>query len=137
MSSAGSRRRVRVVLPVLATVAIVAPLTWMWLASMMPSAYSVMDMGYPDYGGAQPDLTMAGHAHHQSGHRSIPTRSITDLVADPSRPADVRIDLVARQQRPAGGPSFARYTLNGTSPGPEIRAIQGQLVEVHLRNESV
>ena len=137
MSSAGTRRRVRVVLPVLATVAIVAPLTWMWLASMMPSAYSIMDMGYADYGGVQPDLTMAGHDHHQLGHRSMPTRSITELVADPSRPADVRVDLVARQQQPTGGSSLARYTLNGTSPGPEIRAVQGQLVEVHLRNESV
>ena len=137
MSSAGTRRRARVVLPVLATVAIVAPLTWMWLASLMPPAYSVMDMGYPDYGGVQPDLAMAGHDHHQLGHRSMSTRSITELVADPSRPADVRVDLVARQQQPTGGPSLARYTLNGTSPGPEIRAVQGQLVEVHLRNESV
>ena len=125
MSSAGSRRRVRVVLPVLATVAIVAPLTWMWLASMMPSAYSVMDMGYPDYGGAQPDLTMAGHAHHQSGHRSIPTRSITDLVADPSRPADVRIDLVARQQPgrrsivcPVHAERHVAGTRNPCHPGP-------------------
>ena len=137
MSSAGTRRRVRVVLPVLATVAIVAPLTWMWLASLMPPTYSVMDMGYPDYGGVQPDLAMAGHDHHQLGHRSTSTRSITELVADPSRPADVRVDLVARQQQPTGGPSLARYTLNGTSPGPEIRAVQGQLVEVHLHNESV
>ena len=48
MSSAGTRRRVRVVLPVLATVAIVAPLTWMWLASLMPPTYSVMEMGYPE-----------------------------------------------------------------------------------------
>ena len=29
------------------------------------------------------------------------------------------------------------FTVNGTSPGPEIRARQGQLIEVHLRNESV
>jgi FtsP/CotA-like multicopper oxidase with cupredoxin domain len=29
------------------------------------------------------------------------------------------------------------YTLNGGSPGPEIRATQGQLVEVSLVNESV
>ena len=65
MSSAGTRRRARVILPVLATVAIVAPLTWMWLASLMPPAYSVMDMGYPDYGGVQSDLAMAGHDHHQ------------------------------------------------------------------------
>jgi FtsP/CotA-like multicopper oxidase with cupredoxin domain len=29
------------------------------------------------------------------------------------------------------------FTVNGTSPGPEIRATQGQLIEVQLRNESV
>jgi FtsP/CotA-like multicopper oxidase with cupredoxin domain len=36
-----------------------------------------------------------------------------------------------------GGRSIAGFTVNGTSPGPEIRAKQGQLIEVHLRNESV
>ena len=36
-----------------------------------------------------------------------------------------------------GGRSIAGFTVNGTSPGPEIRVRQGQLVEVHLRNESV
>jgi hypothetical protein len=46
------------------------------------------------------------------------------LVADPDRPADVRFDLVAREQ-------------NGTSPGPELRVRQGQLVEVRVHNASV
>jgi FtsP/CotA-like multicopper oxidase with cupredoxin domain len=127
-------RTLRVVLPILATAAIVVPLTWMWLASRMPSAYSVMSMGYPDYGGVQPSF--AEHPEHQSGHGSMPSRSITELIADPARAADVRVNLVAQQQ-PSGSKSLARYTLNGTSPGPEIRAIQGQLVEVHLHNESV
>ena len=36
-----------------------------------------------------------------------------------------------------GGRSIPGFTVNGTSPGPEIRARQGQLIEVHLRNESV
>ena len=137
MSSIKLPRTLRVALPFLATLAILAPLTWMWHASRLPAAYSVMDMGYPDYGGVQPDLSMAGHAHHQLGHPFVPRRSITDLIADPTRPADVRVDLVARQQQPTGGASLAQYTLNGTSPGPEIHAIRGQLVEVHLRNESV
>jgi FtsP/CotA-like multicopper oxidase with cupredoxin domain len=35
------------------------------------------------------------------------------------------------------GRSIPGFTVNGTSPGPEIRARQGQLIEVHLRNESV
>ena len=65
-------------------------------------------------------------------------RSITDLVADPARAADVRVVLVARQEvLTIGGRSIAGFTVNGTSPGPEIRARQGQLIEVQLRNESV
>jgi FtsP/CotA-like multicopper oxidase with cupredoxin domain len=63
---------------------------------------------------------------------------ITDLVADPARQADVRVDLVTRQEMlTIAGRSIAGFTVNGTSPGPEIRARQGQLIEVQLRNESV
>jgi FtsP/CotA-like multicopper oxidase with cupredoxin domain len=133
------RHRLRVVLPVLATVAIVAPLSLMWQTSRMPAVYSVMDMGDLDYGGGpEPDRSVAGHSHHESGHQVAQSQSITDLVVDPDRPADVRVDLVTRQQQlTVGGRSIAGYTVNGTSPGPEIRATQGELVEVRLRNESV
>ena len=52
--------------------------------------------------------------------------------------ADVRVDLVTRQETlTIGGRSVAGFTVNGTSPGPEIRARQGQLIEIHLRNDSV
>src|SRR5215207_3513053 len=142
-STAGIKRRLRVALPVLATLAIVAPLAWMWQASRMPAAYSVMEMGSLDYGGgAGLNPGLGGHGGHGEGnghdHHSGPARSITDLVADPRRPADVRVDLVTRQQElNIDGRSVAGFTVNGTSPGPEIRVIQGQLVEVHLRNESV
>jgi FtsP/CotA-like multicopper oxidase with cupredoxin domain len=128
---------------VLATVAIVAPLAWMWQASRMPAAYSVMEMGSLDYGGGGGlNPGVSGHSGHVEGnghdHHSGPARSITELVADPARPADVRVDLVTRQQELSiDGRSVAGFTVNGTSPGPEIRVIQGQLVEVHLRNESV
>jgi FtsP/CotA-like multicopper oxidase with cupredoxin domain len=141
--TSGSRRVLRVVLAILATAAIVAPLAWLWQASRVPGAYSVMDMGYLDYGGgAAPDHSggahggqMQGHVH---GHPSEPAHMINDLVADPTRPADVRVDLVTRQQMlTIGGRSISGFTVNGTSPGPEIRATQGQLIEVHLRNESV
>ena len=132
-----------VVLPVLATLAIVAPLAWMWQVSRMPAAYSVMEMGYLDYGGGvQPEPNGSGHGGHGEanvhGDHSGPARPITDLVADPARPADVRVDLVTRQEvLTIGGRSVAGFTVNGTSPGPEIRARQGQLIEIHLRNESV
>jgi len=142
MGAARIRRPLRVTLPVLATVAIVLPLAWMWQASRMPGAYSVMDMGYLDYGSTGLNPGAGGHSGHGEGnghdHYSGPVRSITDLVADPARPADVRVDLVTRQEvLTIGGRSIAGFTVNGTSPGPEIRAKQGQLIEVHLRNESV
>ena len=64
---------------------------------------------------------------------------MTALTADPDRPADVRVELVARQERfeVPGGRRIDGYTVNGTSPGPEIRARQGDLIEVEFVNESV
>jgi FtsP/CotA-like multicopper oxidase with cupredoxin domain len=72
-------------------------------------------------------------------HHELMGRSVADLVADPRRPADVRVDLTARRQRfrVGSGVEVEGYTLNGRSPGPVIRAVEGQLVEVRLTNESV
>jgi FtsP/CotA-like multicopper oxidase with cupredoxin domain len=138
----GSRQVLRIALPILATVAIVAPLAWLWQRSRVPAVYSVMDMGYLDYGGAPRDATGSGHGGHMQGHQqtdpSEPTRSVAEIVVDTARPADVRVDLVTRQQTlSVGGRSISGFTVNGMSPGPEIRVTQGQLIEVHLRNESV
>ena len=136
-----SRRALRVWVPVLATVAVVAPLAWFWQASRVPDSYSAMDMGYLDYGGGpQPDSSVAGHAGHdgaspRAGHA---LRPITELVPDPNRPADVRVELTAAEAPlDIGGQQLAGFTLNGTTPGPTVTAVEGQLVEVHLRNDSV
>ena len=66
----------KIVLPILATVAIVAPLGWMWQTSRVPGTYSVMNMGYPDYGGGHVSDSssggeMQGHVHN---HHSLPSR---------------------------------------------------------------
>ena len=125
---AGPSNRARIALAVVATLAILAPLAWLWQSSLVGSSYSVMGMGTLDYGGGPVD----GHGHGSTD------RSITDLVVDSARKADVRVDLVAEQQDlTIGGRSVAGYTVNGTSPGPPIVARQGQLIEVHLRNESI
>ena len=78
-----------------------------------------------------------GHQHGPSP--VVATTSVTQLVADPARPADVRVTLEARQERfvVPGGQAVDGYTIGGSSPGPVIRARQGQLVEVTLVNESV
>jgi FtsP/CotA-like multicopper oxidase with cupredoxin domain len=141
--NAGSGWVLRVMLPIVATASIVAPLAWLWQDSRVPAVYSVMNMGYLDYGlGANSDEGGVGHGGHMqgsmSGHDAAPSRLVTDMVADPRRRADVRVDLVARQQMlTVGGRSIAGFTVNGTSPGPEILVRQGQLIEVHLQNESV
>ena len=67
-----------------------------------------------------------------------PQRLVTDMVADPARPADVRVDLVTRQQvLSIGGRSIPRIHGQRHLTWPDDPRRQGQLVEVHLRNESV
>jgi hypothetical protein len=124
----GTPRVLRIALPILATVALVAPLAWLWQASRVPAAYSVMDMGYPDYGGgAMADPAGGGHGGHMQGqipghHMAATPRLVTEMIADPARPADVRVDLVTRQQMlTVGGRSVPGFTVNGTastSPTP-------------------
>ncbi|WP_247041993.1 multicopper oxidase family protein [Arthrobacter rhizosphaerae] len=101
-----------------------------WSSTLL-GEYSVMDMRDPS----------AGHVHGSAAGAAGPASalSVTELIADPLRPSDVRTVLVARQQTidlPGGRP-FEGYTVNGTSPGPTIRAQQGALVEVVFVNESV
>ena len=99
----------------------------------MPGTYSITEMGYADYGGG----TRPAGGHHMAGmdHGT----SVTDLVTDDARPADVTVDLVAKQERfeLASGRTVDGFTFNDTSPGPQITARVGQLVEVNVRNESV
>jgi hypothetical protein len=58
----------RVAVPVVATLSIVAPLAWLWQDSRVPAVYSVMQMGYLDYGmGAMADTSGGGHGGHMEG----------------------------------------------------------------------
>ena len=138
------QRLLRVWVPVFATLVVVLPLAWLWQDSRVPAIYSVMDMGYLDYGGGpRPEPAVASHADHGSVQTTGPhaghgMRPITELVVDPRRRADVRVDLTAAAATvDVGGQQLAGFTLNGTTPGPTITATEGQLVEVHLRNASV
>jgi FtsP/CotA-like multicopper oxidase with cupredoxin domain len=114
---------------IVAALAIVLPIGWMWKSSLLPHSYSVMDMGRADFGGGP-----QGH-----DHGGMHATSVTSLVADSNRAADVDVTLIARQERfqLASGRVVDGFTLNGTSPGPVIRATAGQLVQVRLINESV
>ncbi|MBS1905410.1 MAG: multicopper oxidase family protein [Actinobacteria bacterium] len=84
-------------------------------------------------------LTMGGHP--MGGMRGLAGGpvSVETLTADPHRAADVRVRLTARREhiRIRGGRTVDGFTVNGASPGPVLRARQGQLVEVELVNETV
>ncbi len=130
MPSRRELRRCAVVGVAVATALGAGALAW---SSTLLGEYSVMDMGGEH-------SSHAGHgvsaAASDPGARQV---DVTALEADPDRPADVRVELVARQERieVPGGRPVDGYTVNGTSPGPELRARQGELVEVEFVNESV
>ena len=123
------RRRVLIASAV--TVAVLAPLAYLWQTSLVPDSYAPMEMGYADYGGGS--SAPGGHHHHEGGS------AVADLTGPRTGTPDVSVTLVARAQRVTlpGGESFDGYTLNGTTPGPLIRARRGDLVQVTLVNESV
>ncbi|RZU66375.1 FtsP/CotA-like multicopper oxidase with cupredoxin domain [Microterricola gilva] len=132
-----SRREVfrRVLLGAALTTALLAAFV-AWQGTLL-GEYSVMEMG-----GSAGHSDHAGHAVPASAALDGPAAggtSVTALTADADRPADVRVELVARQERidVPGGRPVDGYTVNGQSPGPVIRARQGELVEVVFINESV
>ena len=97
------------------------PLAWLWAARLVPSSYSVMTMGPADHGGV-----LASHGHRPGAAAG---RDVTTLVEPDRGPAEVRVTLTARRQQVTvpGGPTLTAYTLNGTTPGPTIRAQEGDL----------
>jgi FtsP/CotA-like multicopper oxidase with cupredoxin domain len=121
--------RRRLLIALVAAVVVLGPLAYFWQASLLPNNYSVMDMGYADSGGGPGTMT----DHRLNGI------SVADLVADPDRPADVNVTLTVRKERfrLSTGEEVDGYTVNHTSPGPVIHAVQGQLVQVRLVNGSV
>jgi FtsP/CotA-like multicopper oxidase with cupredoxin domain len=115
-----------------ATVAVLAPLAWLWATSLVPDDYAPMEMGYADYGGGP-----SGGDHSHDGHHG--GLAVADLTGPRIGRPEVDVTLVARKQE-FGLPTGEKvdgYTLNGSSPGPLIRARQGDLVKVTLVNESV
>ncbi|MDX3853149.1 multicopper oxidase family protein [Streptomyces sp. AK02-01A] len=103
-----------------------------------------MDWG----GGAVPAQNSAADAHqghgaqhtgHDSSGGSAGTRDVEDLTGPRARTPDVRYTLTAahRTVKLASGTTVDALTFNGTSPGPELRVRQGELLEVTLVNKDV
>ena len=133
-----TRARVRALVGIALTLAIVGPLGWMWWNSLLPSSYSAMDMGFADYGGGPAAAAgehddMAGMTHTAGGV------SVASLDTPKGAKPDVVVDLTTREGKVklASGEIVEGYTINGTSPGPTIEATVGQLVEVRLHNDDV
>ena len=114
-------------------VVVVAVIGKMWWDSRLPGTYSVMDYGHADYGGGP--VSSPHVAHNGTGHEV----SVADLRGPQAGAPDARFALTARAAtiRLATGRAIEALTFNGSSPGPELRVKQGNLVEVTLRNENV
>ncbi|MET0764021.1 MAG: multicopper oxidase domain-containing protein [Blastococcus sp.] len=105
-------------------------LGWFWWTSLGPSTYSVMEMGDAEFGG--------GPAHEHGGTDGA-GQSVADLTGPATGEPDVVAELSAVQERfaLASGEEVDGYTLNGSSPGPALKARQGDLVQVTLTNVDV
>jgi FtsP/CotA-like multicopper oxidase with cupredoxin domain len=114
------------------TLAVLVPLGYLWVTSLVPGSYNPAEMGYADHGGGP----AGGHEHHVGMNMSM---SVADLTGPKTGTPDVAVTLIARKQnfQLASGETVDGYTLNGTSPGPLIRAKVGDLVQVTLVNENV
>jgi FtsP/CotA-like multicopper oxidase with cupredoxin domain len=101
----------------------VLPLGWMWKTSLLPDTYDLAEMGYADYGGGREGSGSGAHGHHHG-------LTVADLVETRPGPPDQDVTLTVRDDGD-------RISLNGTSPGPTLRFLKGELVEVTLVNENV
>ena len=111
------RKSFRVAIGVVAALAVLGPLGYLWVGSLVPSTYDMSAMGREDFGG--------GPAHAHGGNLSV-----ASLTGPTTGAPAVNVTLTARREK-------GRYTVNGTSPGPEIRAVKGQLVQVTLVNDNI
>ncbi|MEJ8278863.1 multicopper oxidase family protein [Pseudonocardia spirodelae] len=137
--------RWRPAVALLATLALLGPVGWLWWSSLLPTPYAVTDMGHVDDGGV-PLPGPAGHhagaaAHGGHGGQAVGGRTVgVDTLRETSTaPPAVSLTLTARRDRIAlpTGRVLDGYTLNGTSPGPLIRVRQGDVLQVRLVNADV
>ncbi|MFS0724847.1 multicopper oxidase family protein [Paenibacillus sp. 1P07SE] len=78
-------------------------------------------------------------AHKDRSGQAISARSCAEMKDDPGDAAVRAFELMAEAKIITldDGRTIDAYTLNGTTPGPEIRVTEGELVRVHLTNKNV
>ena len=152
MGSAPGMRLVRASAFVLALgVGITAYFAYSMQASVLPDRFSMMSHENVDYGGGPEPGYDASHSHgggtefahaHSYQHGQSPggqAMSVTDLKEEDPGVPDRRFTLTAKKTRItlSSGKSVQAWTFDGKAPGPELRARQGDLVEVILINEDI
>lgn len=115
-------------------------------ASKLPEASDMMNHDLMDEGGGAATLmSMSGgsdhqqhHAHHASGSAGSDQIEVAALTGDISAPADKTFELVAQRKKMtlASGAVIDAWTYNGEI-APELRLLQGDMVEVKLINQDV
>ena len=125
-------RHVRVIAPVVA-LAVVALGAAAWLDSRLPGRYDLGALASLETGGAGGEH---GAMHDPNAPGSI---SVTSLTGPQEGTPDVSYTLVAQRTPTAtrGGPGDAGLSFNGQVPGPALRAREGDLIEVVLRNKDI
>ena len=111
--------------------ALVAPVLMAWDSSRLPGDYDLADHAQPEYGGGASSAAAHGGAEGR--------RSVTELTGPANGTPDVAVTLTAGRLRAtdALGRRVDGLAFNGQIPGPPVRAAQGDLVEVRLRNRDV
>ncbi len=108
----------------------------LWYESRLPGTYSVLDYGTPDYGGPAAPSVVNGMSGHQGHSGGISVTDLRERRAD-TRPTAFTLEARHAQIRLASGKVVEALTFNGSSPGPELRVRQSELVQVTLVNEDV
>ncbi len=130
---------------------LVAWFSYSMQSSTLPGRFSMMAHENVDYGGGPEVGHGAGNSHgamraahaHEGGHGDHAghgsSGSLTELAGPEDERPDRRFTLDARKStvRLGSGTTVEAWTFDGKAPGPELRARQGELVEVVLENEDI
>ena len=125
-------RHVHVITPLVALVVVLLG-AGVWFDSRLPGRYDLGALASLDTGGAGGEH---GAMHDPNAPGSI---SVTSLTGPQEGTPDVSYTLVA-QRTPTttrGGPGDDGLSFNGQVPGPALRAREGDLIEVVLRNKDI
>ncbi|WP_433432192.1 multicopper oxidase family protein [Nonomuraea sp. CA-141351] len=109
-----------------------------WATSRLPGRLSMANHGNIDLGAAQDPAHTAMAMTTRTGTTSRDI-DISTLTGPPTGKPDKAFTLTAQRTRIrlASGQQVEAWTYNGTTPGPELRVKEGELVQVTLVNRDI